>query len=128
MELRRGRRLGELAVLVQEAPGRPFPRLRSAFAVTVRARSGGYYGDLSVPHSESVRYGGFVWVRRALSDPFRWFPARAVLVHALHPNFRRPSPRAVTPLPRRPLCFITLHTPPMKHVSLQGKGLTYYGE
>jgi hypothetical protein len=32
---------------------------------------------LGVSHSKSVLYGAFVWARRALNRPFRWFSARA---------------------------------------------------
>ena len=38
----------------------------------------GRLSGLSVFHSKSVLYGAFVWARRALNDPKRRFPARAV--------------------------------------------------
>ena len=43
---------------------------------TVRAPSG-RLSALSVSHSKSVLYGGFVWARRALNSPKRRFPTRA---------------------------------------------------
>ena len=44
---------------------------------TVRAHPG-RLSALSGRHSDSVWYGAFAWVRRALSIPTRWFPTRAV--------------------------------------------------
>ena len=44
--------------------------------VSVRARPGPS-GALTVSHSESSPYGGFVWAHRALNRPKRRFPARA---------------------------------------------------
>jgi hypothetical protein len=41
-----------------------------------------WLSTLSVFHSESFLYGGFVWARRALSREKRRFPGRAVLPHA----------------------------------------------
>ena len=42
---------------------------------TVRAPRG-RLGTLHVLHSEYALYGGFVWERRALNGPFKWFSAR----------------------------------------------------
>ena len=51
---------------------------------------------LSISHSKSVSYGAFVWARRALNGPKRWFPARAVgRSHAA--ALLRPTPDAATP-------------------------------
>jgi hypothetical protein len=62
--------LAEIAVLTE---GEPDPE---AVPETVRARPGRLSG-LSVSHSKSVLYGVFVWARRVLNSPKRWFPARA---------------------------------------------------
>jgi hypothetical protein len=50
--------------------------LLEGFLDTVRACSG-RLSALSVSHSESNLYGGFVWARRALNRQKRRFPARA---------------------------------------------------
>jgi hypothetical protein len=52
------------------------PALDLASPESVRARPA-HLSGLSVVHSESVFYGAFVWVRRALNSQKRWFPARA---------------------------------------------------
>jgi hypothetical protein len=45
---------------------------------TFRPGRPGRLSALSVFHSKSVLYGAFVWARRALNNPKRRFPARAV--------------------------------------------------
>jgi hypothetical protein len=83
-------------------------RKMDAFTTAVRA--------LSVPHSKSVLCGAFVWAHsRALNDPKRRFPARAVGDgHRSPRRQRRPRRRAglVAAEPRR------LRGPALRYKSL----------